>query len=491
MPSSKESQIRVLYLMRSVSHFSYHQSTVRALLNRGAHVQIAIDPKWSKGRSCQFVESWIAATKMPPFEWAPLRREGWKRNLIFPLREVRTYASYLRRPEQSAFYLNRWQGYLPSPILRLLKKKQTGRAVRWILGRNWMDRLFQFIEACIPPDKEILRFIQRCAPDVVIGSPVNMRFSEEVEYFKAAKKLGIPTVLPVYSWDNLTTKGLIHVNPDLLLAWNEAHQNEAVQIHKQPKERIQISGSPFFDKWFEQNAASNDERSDYLKKVGLDPTRPFFTYLGSSKNIAGDETWVIDSIVASLATSQDPYLRSLQILVRPHPSNFDKYQRSFGSNVALWPRPPFDFELGVPETSNALRDFYLALTLCDATLGINTSAMLESVIADTPTGCFITDKYRKTQEQAVHFQQLWGSGALKGIRSDSEFLVWLQQLRTSVDSEKSSRQNFVRDFVRPKGLATSAGDFQAGCALELAQTSRKGLFQPAGSILKENAGVPT
>lgn len=490
MPRSK-SPTRVLFVMRSVSHFSYHQSTVRSLLTRGAHVQIAIDPKWSAGRSSQFVESWILANKMAPFEWAPLRREGWRRRLIFPLREIRTYASYLRRPEQSAFYLNRWQGYLPGLMLRLLKGKLTGGAIRWVLRRSWTDALFRLVEACIPPDKEISKFIQNRKPDVLISSPVNMRFSEEIEYFKAAKKLGIPTVLPVYSWDNLTTKGLIHVNPDLLLAWNEAHRTEAIQIHNQAKEQIRISGSPFFDKWFEQTPASPVERTSYLRKVGLDPARPFFTYLGSSKNIAGDETWVIDSIATYLAASEDAYLRSLQILVRPHPSNFDVYQKSFASNVALWPRPPFDFEMGVPETSNALREFYLALTLCDATLGINTSAMLESVIADRPTGCFITDRYRKTQEQAVHFQQLWRSGALKGIRSEGEFIEWMLQLRANEDSQRPSRLKFVREFVRPNGLAVTAGDYQANSALELAQTGRGQLFQPAGNIVEEKPCVPT
>lgn len=49
----------------------------------------------------------------------------------------------------------------------------------------------------------------------MVLSPVNMRFSEELDYLKAARELGIPTHLAVYSWDNLSTQGLIHMTPDM------------------------------------------------------------------------------------------------------------------------------------------------------------------------------------------------------------------------------------------------------------------------------------
>ena len=45
---------------------------------------------------------------------------------------------------------------------------------------------------------------------------------------KSAKAIGVPVVFPVFSWDNLSTKGLIHVQPDRVLVWNEHQKREAV-----------------------------------------------------------------------------------------------------------------------------------------------------------------------------------------------------------------------------------------------------------------------
>src|SRR3546814_6977243 len=45
-------------------------------------------------------------------EWVPKRGDRGGR-LAFALRELRSYAWYLRRPDASAFYVARWRGYLP------------------------------------------------------------------------------------------------------------------------------------------------------------------------------------------------------------------------------------------------------------------------------------------------------------------------------------------------------------------------------------------
>jgi len=38
----------VLYAMRSKAHFSYHESTINALIDSGANVMITFDEYWSE-----------------------------------------------------------------------------------------------------------------------------------------------------------------------------------------------------------------------------------------------------------------------------------------------------------------------------------------------------------------------------------------------------------------------------------------------------------
>ena len=51
---------------------------------------------------------------------------------------------------------------------------------------------------------------------------------------KSAQALGIPAALCVASWDHLTTKGLIRVQPDLVSVWNEAAEGGSAGLSRHP-----------------------------------------------------------------------------------------------------------------------------------------------------------------------------------------------------------------------------------------------------------------
>src|SRR5918911_248558 len=79
-------------------------------------------------------------------------------------------------------------------------------------------------------------------PGAVRFTPLLEPGSVQVEFERAANRMGIPTCLCVASWDNLTNKGLIHELPDLVTVWNEPQREEAVRLHGVPEERIVITG---------------------------------------------------------------------------------------------------------------------------------------------------------------------------------------------------------------------------------------------------------
>ena len=54
-----------------------------------------------------------------------------------------------------------------------------------------------------------------------------MAASEQVDWIKAARACGIRTAACIASWDNLTNKGLLRIEPDLVVVWNEAQRREA------------------------------------------------------------------------------------------------------------------------------------------------------------------------------------------------------------------------------------------------------------------------
>ena len=76
--------------------------------------------------------------------------------------------------------------------------------------------------------------------------------SSQIDYLRAARALGIPTALCVWSWDHLSSKALIRECPDRVFVWNETQKREAVELHRVPAERVVVTGAQCFDHWFDR-----------------------------------------------------------------------------------------------------------------------------------------------------------------------------------------------------------------------------------------------
>ena len=77
-------------------------------------------------------------------------------------------------------------------------------------GNRFLTSALLVVERAIPIDRAIVRPRRSAnAPDVLLVTPLVDIGSDQVDYVKAARRLGIRSALPVLSWDNLTNKGLI------------------------------------------------------------------------------------------------------------------------------------------------------------------------------------------------------------------------------------------------------------------------------------------
>ncbi|HEY5412045.1 MAG TPA: hypothetical protein VIJ94_15090, partial [Caulobacteraceae bacterium] len=388
----------MLFIARSIAHISYYDSVLAALLARGAEVEIAFDYGWSKkwrGGDMTAVEEFQEAHPALTVSWS-VRRTGSRRARIFGLRELRSYRSYLTRPDTTPYYVDRWRQHLDDRW-RARSEKPLYRA---LLGSPLTGAAMRIAEATTTPDPGVVEFIRARAPDVLVVSPLNLRFSEETDYVKAARKLGIPTALPVQTWDNLSTKGLIQVAPDRLFVWNQHHLRDAIEIHRIDSDRIEIAGAPFFDKWFDAEAPVAG-REAFCRQLDLDPERRILLYLGSSRKIADNEVWFVEKLRRFLGASQNPELRGCQLLIRPHPANARIYEGLSGEGVCVFPKGG-----ELPETRDGFGQMRASFLHAEAAIGINTSGMIDAVLAGLPTFSMRIARYAHTQSEAKHFRYL-------------------------------------------------------------------------------------
>jgi hypothetical protein len=444
--------VKIVLVGRSIAHFSYYQSIIRSLSKKGHRIQLLYDKQWSRKWPKKAIEKFLKRNPNVSIEWSK-RRKGALRNYIFFSRELLSFISYLQRSGQSGYYLKRWQSYLPSPLRpgHLFDRS----FIHFFFKRKFTKWLLKSFENLLPPDKHIKQSLMDIKPDVVVVTPVNMRYSEEIEYLKAAKHLKIPTILPVLSWDNLTTKGLIHICPDRLLVWNEVQKNEAQMIHQIPEHRIEITGSPFFDKWF-TSIDTGRTRSSFCDEIGLSPKYPIILYLGSSANIIKDESWLVRELCETKNKHPDDNIRNAGIIVRPHPANYNHYVSLDCRNLVVLPKNG-----ALPEDDLSKFDFYDSLKYCSLTVGVNTSGMLDAIINKKPCVAIKRKEFSRTQEMASHFKSLVETDALSIAESTEDFIRLALRVFADHKFKQEKINSFIASFVRPVDIESSAGEIAA------------------------------
>jgi hypothetical protein len=452
--------VNILFVMRTAGYFPYHQTTIEHLLQRGHQVTLLFDHDSGPIDERGFQE-WLAAGHQVTVG-NTLRRGGVWRRVLFATREARSYASYCRRGPEAKFYRERWRQYLP-PWLR--RRSEDNRLVRAVFHAPFAQQLLGAVERISPASPGIVAALRRDGRECVVVSPINLRFDEEVEYVKAAKKVGVPTVVPVLSWDNLTTKGLFHVQPDLVLAWHQGHCEEAQAIHGVPADRVVITGSPFFDKWFGINRPISP-RAATCSRIGLDPDKPYLLYLGSSANIARDESWLVIALLQAIRRAEEPALDGLQIVFKAHPANLRPIPQLDEARIAIYQR-----ERGRPDTADAIAEFRDILHHAVAVIGVNTTGMLDAVLCDRPCIALAAKKYRQTQAYTPHFQRMQESKALLTAGSVRVAVEILGRIMVGDQRSASARRRFAATYARPRGLGSEAG-LAAAIAIELAAQRR-------------------
>jgi len=349
----------------------------------------------------------------------------------------------------------RMTGRIPNPLRSALAP-----ILRSPRGRAWTRAVLTLADEGVPVDSEVERFMRSFAPEAVVVTPLVDPGSPQTDYVRCAGKLGIPSVLAVHSWDNLTLKGGIHALPDRVAVWNHAQREEAVHLHGVPGDRVVITGAVAYDHWFDWRPSTS--RPAFCGAVGLDPDRPFILYLGSSRFIAPDESDFFREWNQRIR-KESPELANVQVLLRPHPLN--PFSGPVPENVRLAPVSPAE-----PADPTSRAAYFDALHHSAAVMGVLTSGLIEAAIVDRPVHTLLVDRYRSVQDATVHFGYLLPENGGMLIVAD-DYLEHAGLLARSLQGDRSSRNRpFVDSFVRPPLPAVSASSVLADSIEELMGT---------------------
>jgi hypothetical protein len=377
------------------------------------------------------------------------RTDAW-RDFVDLLRGARDYVRYFDpRYGQATRLVRRAYEIAPTEFVLFCERH------RWV-KRHWKAaaRALALCEELIPTDPGYEAFLRAERADLLLITPLVTFESYQTDYVKAAHRLGIPVVFIPFSWDNLTNKGLMRVQPDRVLVWNDVQQREAIELHGCRPDSITVTGAARFDDFFERTPATS--REQFLAEHGLDPAKPMVLYLGSSQLTGPNEMELIRRWVESLRASTHPTVCGCNILIRPHPA-----LRASWISVDM---PVPNVAISLKASRNADQELFDSLFHAHAAVGLNTSAMLEAAIVGRPVHTLVIPGFDEGQLGTMHFQYLVEAyGGLATIARDfAEHERQLSEVLTGEPACMARSRSFAAHFLRPHGIDRRVSPILAG-----------------------------
>jgi len=488
---------KILFVMLHPGFIRYYEDGLRALADEGHDVHVAFEITRSKLGEDVTARRLAECSPRITCGTTPERRESVRQFLVRGDRTALRSGNGRRPSTRSEATEEAWESlattvrlgldylrffdpaFAHASSLRERARKRLPKVYVWCvdtiakggaLSRAALAWWLRFIERLIPTGAALDAFVSEHNPDLLLVTPLVELGSQQVDYVKSARRLGVRSALCVASWDNLTSKGLIRVIPDHVIVWNESQKTEAVTMHGVAPERVSVTGAQLFDRWFADRPSRS--REEFCRMVGLDPLRPFVLYVGSSTFIAPDEVpfaerWIRRIRNRPAEAGHDTALRDVGVLIRPHPANSRQWRtlEAPSTNVALWPPIGTD-----PTAPDFRRDYFDSLYYCAAVVGINTSAQIEAAIVGRPVFTIRSAEFAHAQEGTLHFQYLVNDGgAVRAAASLEEHASQLGALLSGSPDASRDARAFVHAFVRPRGLDVPVAPLFARTIGELAE----------------------
>lgn len=458
--------MRVLFAALHFGYFRNLESVVEELAARGHSLHLVAERADSAGGGQPIVERLAARHRNVTFGAVPGREADEATFVAGKIRLAHDYLRFLDPPyDRTPALRRRAEARTPAGIIRFAGLPAFGGRY----SRRLLRRTLAALDRAVPGSPAIERFLDEQRPDLVVITPlVGVVASSQIDLLRSAQARRLPTAVCVWSWDHLSSKAIIRDLPDRLLVWNETQRNEAIQMHGVPADRIVVSGAQCFDRWFDRPPFRS--RAAFCRHVGLPDDRPYVLWVSSAlfPGSPSEAAYVVRWI-SHLKSSSDERVRGLRVLIRPHPSRVGEWQhvdwRSDG--VAMWGGNPID------EESRA--DYFDSMYHSAGVIGLNTSAFIEAGIVDRPVLALLPPEFEANQEGTLHFRYLTtvGGGLLTTARAFEEHERQLGAVLAGDTATLLARQRgFVREFVRPHGLAVSATPIVAD-ALERLPGERK------------------
>ena len=287
-------------------------------------------------------------------------------------RRIGYYPLAIRLNRRRGFHRKRME---PGHENWMLDSSRIGPLPRWGWLERRMERWHYGRWRYVP--RALRKRMERDCAALVLS---NVQPHAVVPFLVSARRLGIPIVAHVASWDHTVGKGVIPPFCDTYVVQNRTMQEDLVRYHCIDTERVVVTGWPQTDIYHERR--SRDDFDALIRTYGLDPSLPLVVVMGNTPTNAPYEDRFVERF---LAWWEDEGRGRLSVLFRPHPRD-RAWRERFASAVATD---------GVYVQEASFTDFEVLATVLQHSACVVANAgtiLLEAIVNDRPAVCVLYDE---------------------------------------------------------------------------------------------------
>lgn len=278
---------------------------------------------------------------------------------------------------------------------------------------------------------------------------------EQPAIFTAAKRLGIPTLAYIPSWDNVSTKNRMVFKYDGYIVWNEQNKDELLDVYPRARDvPVYVVGAPQFDVFYLDRFKI--DRAAFCEEQHLQADRKIIVYSLGSPNFLKEHHGAIEMARRLKAG----HFGTAQLLVRPHPIHDNAELRGifaeFGPNVRLQSTPNAGRELiRRSQDERQIVDWVNTFRHADVVINLASTVTIDAAICDTPVVNLDFDPQPDSLDQALikdvnhkwnHFKPIAESG---GVWLVNDFEELENAVKVYLDSPELHRteRKWIAEYV--------------------------------------------
>lgn len=370
----------------------------------------------------------LTATPARPAERVARRADAWLD------RRIGYHPLAIRLNYRHGFHLDRMQ---PGHRNWMLDSDREGPLPRWSLLESVMQRWHFSARRHVP--RTLMETMERECSALVLS---NVQPASAVPFLAAARRLRLPVVAHVASWDHTVGKGVISPFCDLYIVQNRVMEDDLLRYHGIGRDRVRVTGWPQTDVF--QHQRSRVEYDELLRSYGLDPSLPLVLVMGNTPTNAPYEDRFVERLVSWWEASARG---RFQLLFRPHPRDRqwrERFGAASGGEGVFVQEPSY----------TDLEELAALLQHGDAVVCNAGTILLDALVNDRPAVCVLYDEGAPAGEVwaaknvvGEHYKELAASGAFYSAESFDEVVAGIERALANPDELADARRRATREAV--------------------------------------------